>query len=180
MIIIMGAIGSGKSEQAIRLAKDLNIPRVSTSQLLKNNLTPEREAKMLAGELVNDKEVTDLLEAEYARIGADKNEFVSDGSPRSVAQAKWMLDKMLAGKLKITAVIMLNVSNETVITRLLKRGRSDDKKEIIMKRLNAYEQVTQPVVGFFRDNGVGVDEVNGELGLDEVQAEIKRVLKSKL
>lgn len=176
MIIIMGAIGSGKSEQAIRLAKKLGCPRISTSQLLRDNLTPEREAKMRAGELVNDQEVMELLDVELQKIGAGKTECVLDGAPRSLVQAEWLKRKFDAGEVKLTAIIKLNVSKQSVLERLQKRSREDDKEEIILKRLADYEAITTPVIDYFRQNNIEVTEVNGELSLDEVEQEIANAI----
>lgn len=179
MIIIMGSVGSGKSEQAIRLAKSLNCPRVSTSQLLRDSLTPEWDKKMHAGELIDDREVLKLLDTELKRVGANKNEIVVDGSPRSVTQAKYMLEKVKSGELFITAVVKLNVASDVVLKRLSERGREDDRQEIVLKRLKDFEAVTSPVVNFFRHQGIKVYEVNGELELDVVQAEIRKIIAGK-
>lgn len=179
MIIIMGAIGSGKSEQASRLAEKLGCPRISTSKLLRDNLTPEREAKMRAGELVNDREVLGLLSVELTKIEADKKECVLDGAPRSVEQAKWLKSKFDSGEVRLTAIIKLNVSKECVLERLQKRAREDDREDIILRRLADYEAITTPVIDYFRQNEVKVSEVNGELGLDEVQQAVNKAVGIK-
>ncbi len=176
MIIVMGAVGSGKSEQTKRLANKLHCPRVSTSQLLRDNLTPELEAKMMAGELVDDQRVIELLGAELERLNADHTELLLDGAPRSITQAQWMLDKINSGKIMLTAIIKLDVSKKVVLERLSKRARQDDKEEVIIKRLAAYESITNPVVDFFRHNGVLVHEIDGEVTPDEVEKEIAKVL----
>ena len=176
MIIIMGAIGSGKSEQATRLAASLGCPHISTSRLLQENLTPELEAKMHAGELISDEKILGLLDKELAGVRASTNQCVLDGAPRSVIQAEWLVKKQEAGQIKIDSVIKLNVSDQTVLNRLLKRGREDDTKEVILHRLSEYTKITEPVVEYFRQQGVGVHEINGELSLDEVEAEIKKVI----
>jgi len=179
MIIIMGAVGSGKSEQTLRLANRLHIPRISTSSVLKANLTPEFEAKMAVGDLVDDQEVIKLLDAELIKVGADKNEFILDGSPRSVVQAEWLVGKIKDKSIKLGAIIKLNVSNEVVLGRMLKRGRDDDKKDIILRRLDNYYKITNPVVDYLRSHGITVHEVNGELTPDAVEAEIAKLLESR-
>lgn len=179
MIIIMGAIGSGKSEQTKRLADRLHCPRLSTSQLLRDNPTPERQARMQAGELVDDQEIIELLTDEFKKINAAKTEFLLDGAPRSITQAKWMLEKIRSGEIMLTAIIKLDVSKEVVISRLSKRGREDDKEEIILKRLSDYDSVTTPVVDFFRQNDIDVHEVDGEKDLDQVETAIKDILEKK-
>ncbi len=179
MIIIMGSVGSGKSEQTARLSSRLGIPSLSTSHLLREHLTPAREAKMRAGDLVDDEEIIELLQPELVKVQADKKEFLLDGFPRSVPQAAWMVDQIKAGKIKFKAIIKLNVSDEAVLKRMLSRGREDDKEEIIRHRLDAYHNTTIPVVDYLRQQGIEVDEVDGELQPDAVEAQIKKVLDSK-
>lgn len=177
MIIIMGPVGSGKSEQTARLTKKLNCPRISTSQLLREHLTPEREAKMHAGELIADPEIIELLEPELRRVGADTREFILDGAPRSVIQAQWLRGKVINGEIKLTAVIRLKVPEEVAIKRLLERGRPDDNAAIIRRRLDAYHRITEPVVTYFESNGIKVHEINGEREPDEVESQIERAIK---
>lgn len=179
MIIIMGAVGSGKSEQTKILAERLNCPRVSTSQLLRDHPTPDRIAKMTAGELVDDHEVIELLDEAFRKIGADHVEFLMDGSPRSITQAQWMLKQINSGALMLTAIIKLNVSKEVVLERLSKRGRDDDKEAVITKRLATYEAITQPVVDYFRQHGIDVHEVDGEKSVSEVSEQIRAILDTK-
>lgn len=178
MIIIMGAVGSGKSEQTTRLANRLHLPRLSTSQLLRDHITPQREAAMLAGDLVDDEDVISLLEPELEKLKASNQDFLLDGFPRSIPQAEWLVKKIKAGEVKFKAIIKLEVSHKAVLERLLKRGRADDKKEIIIHRLDAYENMTKPVVDYLKSHGIEVHEIDGEMPPDEVEAEIKKVLES--
>src|SRR5258708_1934894 len=131
MIILFGAIGSGKTEQGERLAKRLNCPRVSTSQLLRREADPKHLQQIAEGNLVSDQDILDLLGPELGKIGADKNEFILDGSPRSIPQAEWLVDQIKSGQVKFTAIIYLKVPVDMVIERLMKRGRADDKEGII-------------------------------------------------
>lgn len=178
MIILMGAVGSGKSEQSARLAARLALPVVSTSNLLREHLTPEREAKMRAGDLVSDEEILGLIEPELKRIGADRDEFLFDGFPRSLPQAKWLCEQVKNGHIKLKATINLVVSDETVLARMLKRGRIDDQREIIMHRLDTYHKTTTPVIAYLRSHGIEVHDVDGEHAPDTVEAAIKKVLDS--
>ncbi len=179
MIVLFGAIGSGKTEQGERLAKRLNCPRISTSQLLRAHSDPHHLQQIAEGTLVNDQEVLDLLEPELVKIKADKNEFILDGSPRSIGQAKWLIGKIKAGEIKFTAIIYLKVPEAVVIERLKKRGRADDKEAIIRHRLDEYAKITTPVLDYLKSQGYTVDEVEGSLPPEEVEKNIQRVLESK-
>ncbi|HEU5004928.1 MAG TPA: nucleoside monophosphate kinase [Candidatus Saccharimonadales bacterium] len=178
MIIIMGSVGSGKSEQTARLAARLFIPRISTSNLLRRELTPEREAKMRAGDLVDDQEVIDIVEPALQQLESSSTDFILDGFPRSVPQAEWLVKKVKSGKIKLGAIIKLDVSGDVVLKRMLARGRYDDKKEIILHRLETYNKITTPVIDYLRSQGLKVDEVNGENTPDAVEAAIKKILET--
>ncbi len=179
MIVLFGAIGSGKTEQGERLVKRLNCPRVSTSQLLRQNSNPVHLKQIAEGTLVSDQEVLSLLEPELKKIQAAKNEFILDGSPRSIPQAKWLVDKIRAGEIKLTAIIYLKVSKDVLLERLHKRHREDDQDEIISHRLNEYDKITTPVLDYLKSQGYRIDEVDGSPSADEVEISIKRVLESK-
>src|SRR3989338_1681887 len=179
MIILFGAIGSGKTEQGERLARRLNCPRLSSSQLLKQHSDPAHIKQIAEGTLVSDQDVIKLLEPEFKRIGADRNEFILDGSPRSIGQAKWLVDKIRTGEVKFTAIIYLKVPENAVVERLKKRGRVDDKEEIIRHRLDEYAKITTPVLDYLRGQGYQVDEVDGSPPPDEVENSIQQVLENK-
>jgi adenylate kinase len=68
--------------------------------------------------------------------------------------------------IKIDKVVYLNVSPEEVIRRLTKRGRADDKPEIIKNRIALYKKETGPVVEYYR-NKPGFIEVKAEGGEPE-------------
>ena len=180
MIILFGVVGSGKSEQAKRLVSRLNCPYISTSRLIREKRNPQWEAIMMIGKLVSDEQIISLIEPELNRIDAQHNEFILDGAPRSIAQAQWLLNKVEAGKLKLTAIIYLKVSKGITVQRLLKRGREDDKEEIISERFRQYEEVTTPVLDYLREHGHQVYEIDGSLSIDEVENQIWEILKDKV
>jgi adenylate kinase len=179
VIILFGVVGSGKSEQAKRLLAHLDCPYISTSTLLREHLTPERRAAMAAGRLVNDEDIFDLLGPALLAAEADKLECILDGAPRSVGQAKWLIDKLKKNEVKLTAIIHLKVSKDVVLGRLHNRHREDDQDEIIRQRFADYDQITTPVLDYLEEQGYQVDDVDGEKSPDEVETQIKEVLESK-
>ena len=180
MIILFGVVGSGKSEQAKRLVARINCPYISTSRLIREKRDPQWEAIMMMGKLLSDQEIISLIEPELNKIDAQHKEFILDGAPRSITQAQWLLKLVEAGKLKLTAIIYLKVSKEITVQRLLKRGREDDKEEIISERFRQYEEVTTPVLDYLRQHGFEVNEVDGSLSIDEVEEQIWGILKDKI
>ena len=176
MIILFGVVGSGKSEQAKRLLDHFSCPYISTSHLLRDNLTPDRRAKMLAGKLVDDEEILQLLGPALDKARAGEQECILDGAPRSIVQAKWLMKRIQKGDIKLTATIYLKVSKKDVLKRLLARGRDDDKREIISQRFSQYDKITTPVLDYLREEGCKIEEVDASKSPEEVEAEIQKVL----
>lgn len=177
MIIFMGVAGSGKSAQGRLLADRLGLPWLSTGEFLRMLISGERRREMLAGKLLDDKEIISLVQKIF-RIVDIEHEFVMDGFPRTVAQADWLLSQRRHGQLDITAVIHLKASEEEVLSRLLQRGRQDDQEEVIRERFREYEQATQPIIADLKTDGVPVFEINGEGEVETIHEEIVKALTS--
>jgi len=175
-LVLLGAPGSGKGTQASRLKEHLQVPHVSTGDLLRaevkagSPLGVQAREVMARGELVSDEILLGMLEDRFSREDMAKG-FILDGYPRNLAQAA-ALDALLQriGQ-PMDAAIQLEVDNELLIDRLAGRaqaeGRADDNPESVRKRLQVYDEQTAPVIGFYRDAGqLGV--VDGVGTLDEV------------
>lgn len=177
MIIFLGVAGSGKSTQAVRLAGFLNCRRIAIGDLLRASMKGEELERMLAGELIEDNRWLPLLEAELKEVGAA--EFILDGSPRTLNQAKWLLEKARRYKLRLTAVIHLNASKDIARARLLKRGRADDYDAAINERFIEYETKILPIIDYLKTHHLTIYEIDAEQSEDEVQAQIIKVLGVK-
>ena len=111
-MIFLGAPGAGKGTQAEVVCKELNIPAISTGNMLreavKNSTEAGLKAKsfMDAGELVPDEVVIGILKDRIAQPDA-KNGFILDGFPRTVEQAE-ALEKM---GVEIDKVVEIDVSD---------------------------------------------------------------------
>ena len=118
-MIFLGAPGAGKGTQAEVVCKELNIPAISTGNMLreavKNSTEAGLKAKsyMDAGELVPDEVVIGILKDRIAQPDA-QNGFILDGFPRTVQQAE-ALEKM---GVEIDKVIEINVSDEAITARM--------------------------------------------------------------
>lgn len=118
-LILLGAPGAGKGTQAEVISEALNIPQISTGNILreavKNGTEYGLKAKeaMESGALVSDDVVIGILKD---RIAADdcKNGFILDGFPRTVVQAE-ALDAM---GVRIDKVIEIFVEDEVIQRRL--------------------------------------------------------------
>ena len=184
-LVLLGAPGSGKGTQAARLKADLNVPHISTGDMLRAAVaagTPlglKAKAVMDAGQLVSDDILLGMLEERLAQDDA-RNGFILDGYPRNLAQAD-ALDHLLSriGQ-PLDAVIKLEVPNEAIIGRCQIRfqaeNRADDNPDTVRKRLGVYAEQTAPVADFYAKRGK-LQIVDGVGELDEVTARIKRALE---
>lgn len=172
MIIFIGLAGAGKSVQSQLLADRLGCELLGVGNLLRSKVSDELKQKMLDGHLLKDDNIMELLEKEFKRIGADKNEFILDGSPRTPRQAKWLEDLIESGQLKLSGIIHLKADKQLVRRRLLKRGRPDDKEPAIAERFHEYDQTINLIVDLLRGHGHKVHDVDGEGTIEEVQQRI--------
>lgn len=179
MIILAGPVGSGKSEQGQRLAKRLGYPWVSSGQLLRDQADEAHRAIMKKGGLVSDEYVLSLLSRYLKSLQADKKELVLDGTPRTLEQAKWLLEKIKTKQIKLTAIVKFKISEAQILKRLLARGREDDRPEVIAHRLDEYRNNTERALEYLAAHGIKIDQIDGEGTPDEVEASIQRVLETK-
>jgi adenylate kinase len=163
----MGIPGSGKGTQGRLLAEALGYTIISTGQLLRAHGTADQHARMQAGEILGDKEVTDLLDKSLAGL-SDQNKVILDGYPRRVNQARWLIEESANGRFEIERVVLLVAAPEAVIARLKARGRKDDNDASIKARFKEYETETLPIVEFLRSQGVEIVEANAEKSVTEV------------
>ena len=175
-IIILGGQGSGKSTQADLLSKYLNIPRIEMGQLLRNRAEASdetgRKIKMSldAGILVPN-EITIKTLKEQLQKPEFKKGFIIDGYPRNQVQ----LDALPQN---VDIVFYINVSDKEAIKRLTKRGREDDSKELIIKRLEIYHQQTEPLLEKFREQNK-LKEISGEKSIEDINKEVIKILEKK-
>jgi adenylate kinase len=189
-LILLGPPGAGKGTQAQRLAKTLNVPQLSTGDMLRAAVaagTPiglKAKAVMESGALVSDDIVVDIIKDRIDEPDA-KRGFILDGFPRTVAQAR-ALEAMLAAKgLKLDAAIELTVDAPRLVERIVRRAeeamtsgqsvRKDDDPEVFKSRLAAYERDTAAVTPFYRERGL-LHEVDGMAPIEEVAKAIDAVL----
>ena len=124
-LVLLGPPGAGKGTQAKRLIEKLNIPQISTGDLLREAVRNETElglrakAKMDAGELVSDEIVIGMVKERQAQSDCGPG-FILDGFPRAVAQAE-ARQVLLAGGGGLDHVISIEVPEEELVRRLTGR-----------------------------------------------------------
>jgi adenylate kinase len=125
--ILTGGPATGKGTRSDILAKALNIPHISTGEMLRERAQkdPELKASLSRGELVPDSMINAILEERITREDC-ANGFVLDGYPRTYAQAV-ELDRLFEKYgLSITKVMELVVPDELAFKRILERKKCDN------------------------------------------------------
>lgn len=176
-LILFGPPGSGKGTQSEKLMAKYGLKHLSTGDLLRNEInrqTPlgkEAENFMDKGQLVPDEVVIGMISSALDDNPNAKG-FLFDGFPRTSEQAK-ALDKLLKlKKAPISAMLALEVSEEELIKRLLKRGETsgrsdDDNEQVIRARIVEYRNKTAVVADYYKQFDKVV-MVKGEGTIDEI------------
>jgi adenylate kinase len=186
-VIFLGPPGCGKGTQAKILAGKLEVPAISTGDMLReavrqgSPLGQRAKAIMESGELVPDDVVIGLIRERIGEADARQG-FLLDGFPRTVEQAR-ALDRLLAGNgVALDAVVNLLVPETTLVERMLSRaakeGRSDDRPETVAERLRVYRAKTAPLVDHYRALGV-LSDVDGSGEIAEIAGRIEKALAQR-
>tara|TARA_B100001094_G_scaffold56906_1_gene52384 strand:- start:168 stop:815 length:648 start_codon:yes stop_codon:yes gene_type:complete len=180
-IILLGAPGAGKGTQAQFICEKYGIPQISTGDMLraavkaKTALGMQVERVMSAGGLVTDEIIIELVKARIIERDCT-NGFLFDGFPRTIPQAKAMVDQ----DVRIDIVLEIKVPDDEIVKRLSGRRvhldsgrvyhnvfnppkekgqddvtgekliqREDDKEDTVRNRLKIYHEQTEPLVNFY-------------------------------
>lgn len=175
-LVLLGAPGSGKGTQAARLKDHLQVPHISTGDLLRaevaagSKLGLEAKEVMAAGNLVSDEILLGMLEDRVSRPDTAGG-FILDGYPRNLAQADALGQLLARIGQPMDHAVQLDVDTDLLVERIAGRakeqGRVDDSPESVRNRLNVYNQVTAPVVDYYRQRGM-LKVVHGEGSMDDV------------
>ena len=183
-IVLLGGPGAGKGTQAAKLKQHYEIPHVSTGEILREarssgtDLGKKAAEYMDSGKLLPDDIILGIVDE---RIGmpAMMNGFIFDGFPRTIPQAEGLDELLKARGSALDAVVSIDVPDEVVVGRLLKRaeieGRADDNRETIKERLSVYYKQTEPLKEYYGSRGI-LKSVDGLGTVEEILDRIKTVL----
>jgi adenylate kinase len=209
-LVLLGPPGSGKGTQGERLQEDFRLPYYATGDILRAAVRDETELGQTAkeymdrGDFVPDDVIVDVIAERIDGKEADDG-FILDGFPRTVPQAEALGEKLEGLGRKLTATLLIDVSEEEVIKRLGGRRtcsnghifhvdfdppkeegvcdvcgeelrvRDDDKPDVIRHRLEQYEEKTTPLIGWYEERGL-LETIDGCKPPDEVYDGIRALL----
>lgn len=169
-LVLLGPPGAGKGTQATILTEKLGVPHISTGDLFRANIgegTPlGKEAKEYidAGKLVPTDVTARMVEDRLSQDDAAEG-FLLDGFPRTVEQADLLAEMLERHGVKLDGVINYQVDEDTVVERMLARGRADDNEETIRTRLQVYRNETAPLIDHYGD---AVISIKAEGSVEEI------------
>ncbi|XP_071162907.1 GTP:AMP phosphotransferase AK3, mitochondrial-like [Mytilus edulis] len=205
--VIMGPPGSGKGTISTRIVKDFNLKHLSSGDLLRSQILNKTTAGQLAkdyidhGKLVPDNVMVDLILNELQNMKS--HSWLLDGFPRTVTQAGALLKKEpidLVVNLNVPFEVIIDrikgrwthapsgriyhtefnppkVQGKDDVTGEDLIQRDDDKPETVRKRLETYQNNTQPVLQYFRDHGL-LEEFAGRYS-NEIWPKVHSFLSTK-
>jgi len=183
-IILFGPPGAGKGTQAKYLVKKLNSFQISTGEMLREEIKKDTEIgkkiinSMNDGKFVSDEIVNQLLE-KIISDSVKMNKLIFDGYPRTINQAKNLDNLLKKSNQKIDFIFFLNVNKDSIIRRIEKRKilekRSDDDANTILKRYDAYVEITKPVLDYYSKNQ-NFHEVDGSMEITDISQKIEEIL----
>ena len=170
--IFLGPPGAGKGTQANLLADDWRIPHVSTGDILRDAITQQTALGLQArthvevGELVPEPLIMSLMRERFGQADMQQG-WILDGFPRTLAQANALDQLLTILRHPHPQVVYFEVATETLVERMLARGRQDDTEETIRRRLDVYQDDTTPLIDFYQRRQC-LATIDGNLSLGDV------------
>lgn len=183
-IILCGAPGSGKGTQSELLVKHYGLEHLSTGDVLRreiasgSKLGQQIDAIISKGNLVPDGAIMALINGFFDKLDENAKGVIFDGFPRTLKQAM-ELDRLLVSRGEKAIMVDLQVPEDELIKRILKRGetsgRADDNLEAAQKRLEVFHEQTMPVAKHYTELGKH-HPIDGMGSIEEIFGRIKEVI----
>jgi adenylate kinase len=126
VLLLLGPPGSGKGTQAERLVTQLNIPAISTGEMIRaevrggTELGKKAQAIMITGGLLDDKIVNDIVASRLAKPDCASG-FMLDGYPRSVGQAEYLGALLPKLGYPQPTIVHIDVPSDLLVARTCQR-----------------------------------------------------------
>jgi len=180
-IVLIGPPGAGKGTQCQRLVEYLDVPHLSTGEMLRQAVLDQtREGQQAAsfmesGQLVPDELIVGMVSQRLMRPDCRKG-CLLDGFPRTLRQAATLDEFLERQAMSLDGVIELAVPREELVRRMLSRKREDDDPEIFARRIESFEKQTAPLLDYYARQRKLVS-IDGLGAADEIFARVKTAVE---
>lgn len=182
MIVFFGPAGAGKSVQGQVLAARHGWRWLSSGELLRDTKDPDIIEQMRSGGMVGVESVNKIV-SDAIKKAESIDKIILDGFPRLLEQAQWLVASQEDHARSIQLVVVLEVPRDEIEKRLALRGRADDTKEAIERRLTMYRQEMYPILSYFADQQIPITHIDGvgTVGQvhDKIEAEVAAIANTK-
>jgi adenylate kinase len=207
IIVLMGAPGAGKGTQARLLQERMNLPQISTGDMLRALAAEDIHTTQASGRLIDDDVVIDLVRKRTAREDCG-NGYVLDGFPRTTVQAE-MLERLAQEQAHAIQAVFVDVPGDVLEKRLTGRRtcpicgeiyniyfkpprfdnkcdqhptqeltfRADDAPEKIRVRLETFERETAPLLNYYQRSD-RLRKVDGAKAPEEIYSQIEQLIRA--
>ena len=179
-VVLIGPPGAGKGTQSKLICLHYEIPHVSTGELLRQAIANGDSLGQAAkhyidrGGLVPDPIILRLI-SEQLKLPEVSKGCLFDGFPRTIIQAESLDETLGQTGRHLHAALEFRIGAAEMVKRLSGRLRADDRPEVIERRVEAYIQLTEPLLEYYRIRGMlrSIDAMGSK---DEVFARIREAL----
>ena len=174
-LLFLGPPGAGKGTQAALISESNSYLHLSTGELLRQEVEKKTSLGIQVKEIINSGKLVDdalVLEIVKQNLSLSNQGWILDGYPRNIAQADSLNNVLNELNQPLEKVFYLNLNEETLVNRLLNRGRTDDSEKIIRTRLDIYRETTQPLIGYYQSLNI-LDYIDGDRDLKTISEDIK-------
>lgn len=176
-LLIFGPPGCGKGTLSSFITINTHLTHISVGEMIREHIKAhdtigvQAENIVSHGQLIPDGITNQMVQERLAQEDA-LHSFLLDGYPRDVEQAEF-----LTTITQITGVIVMTISDDLIMKRLLARGRADDNETTIKDRIELYKKTTSPVLAFLESQHIPTLEVDGNYNIDtDVQGIVEQII----
>ena len=175
-LLFLGPPGAGKGTQASLISESNAYLHLSTGELLRYEVEKKTTLGIQIKEIINSGKLVDdelVLEIVKQNLVLSKQGWILDGYPRNISQADSLTQVLDELNQPLEKVFYLNLDEEILVERLINRGRTDDNEKIIRTRLEIYNETTQPLIEYYKNQNI-LEYIDGNRDLKIISDDIKQ------